>query len=124
MLELARAAAAILGRWIMRSLAYGPAGHSDVRLLAARLPRKTTAMNLTGNVTSDVPPAPPAAPQHQDPALVALLKLTAAADRLLPVVRRLPLTDDVRARVDELEAAATASWSVLGPERRMAGGRG
>lgn len=78
---------------------------------------------MNGNPTATIPPpaeAPLGGLQPADRALVTLLKLTAAADRVVAGVRGEPLTDSARALVDELTAAVAASWDVLGPEHRMA----
>jgi hypothetical protein len=65
-----------------------------------------------------------APPEPADRTLVALLKLTATAERLLAGLRDVELPDHVRSLASELETAAVVSWATLGPERRMAGTRG
>ncbi len=81
---------------------------------------------MNGNVIAPIAPHSEApaipAPPPQDRPLVALLKLTAAADRLVAGSRGVPLPDRTRALVDQLAAAATEAWDVLGHERRMADG--
>ncbi len=77
---------------------------------------------LNGNATAAI--SPPLSPtvEPADRALVALLKLTATADRLIASARAIPLPDRTRALVDELAAGAAEAWTVLGPEHRMAAG--
>lgn len=79
--------------------------------------------HMNGNVVAPIEPQAGAV-QPADRALVTLLKLTAAADRLVVGLRNVPLPDSARACVDELTATAAASWDVLGPERRMAAADG